>query len=321
MAEEDAGELAPAPAVNVYAQIAETEFCISGEYLATSKPALNAGARRADRDNNAIKKMKETNNEQDKKLDKIKNKIMVMSGKGGVGKTTVAVNLAFKLALNGSNVGLLDADIHGPNVPKMLGIEDLRPEASPEGIQPVKIPIGETHELKIISIVFLLPDTNSAVIWRGPLKMSAIKQFIEEVEWGDLNYLIVDLPPGTGDESLSAAQLMHPDGTVIVTTPQDVALLDSRKAVNFAQQINVPVIGIIENMSGFKCPHCGKEINLFKIGGGEKAAKELGVSFLGRIPIDPAIVNSGDSGKPFVLSNPGSNAAKSFNEIIDKIKK
>jgi len=256
-------------------------------------------------------------------MDKIKNKIMVMSGKGGVGKTTVAVNLAFKLALDGNKVGLLDADIHGPNVPKMLGIEDKRPESSPTGIKPVKISIGKTHEheLEIMSLAFLLPDTNSAVIWRGPMKMNAIKQFAEDVEWSALDYLIVDLPPGTGDESLSVAQLINPEGVVIVTTPQDVALLDSRKAVNFANQVKVPIIGIIENMAGFKCPHCGGEINLFKIGGGEKAANELGVSFLGRIPIDPEIVNSGDSGKPFVLSNPDSDAAKSFNEIIDKINK
>ncbi|ODS39090.1 MAG: ATP-binding protein [Candidatus Altiarchaeales archaeon WOR_SM1_86-2] len=264
--------------------------------------------------------MKETKDKLDKKLSKIKNKIMVMSGKGGVGKTTVAVNLAFQLALIGNKTGLLDADIHGPNVPKMLGIEDKRPEASSMGIKPVKIQIGKT-QLEIMSMAFLLPDINHAVIWRGPLKMGAIKQFIEEVEWGDLDYLIVDLPPGTGDEPLSIAQLMQPDGAVIVTTPQDVALLDSRKAVNFAKQVNVPIIGIIENMSGFKCPHCSREIELFKIGGGEKAADELGVRFLGRIPIDPEIVISGDSGKPFILSNPDSYAAKSFNEIIDKIKK
>jgi len=262
--------------------------------------------------------MNETKDKPDNKLNKIKNKIMVMSGKGGVGKTTVAVNLAFQLALNGSRVGLLDADIHGPNVPKMLGIEDMRPGSSSVGINPVKIRIGRT-ELEVMSIAFLLPDTNSAVIWRGPLKMGAIKQFIEEVEWGKLDYLIVDLPPGTGDEPLSIVQLMQMDGAVIVTTPQEVALLDSRKAVNFAKQVNVPIIGIIENMSGFKCSHCGGEIELFKIGGGEKASGELNVPFLGRIPVDPEIVNSGDSGKPFVLSNPGSDATKSFNEIIDKI--
>jgi len=263
--------------------------------------------------------IKKTKDKLDKKLGRIKHKIMVMSGKGGVGKTTVAVNLAFQLALKGRNVGLLDADIHGPNVPKMLGIEDMRPEASSAGIKPVKIPIGRMHGLCVMSIAFLLPDTDSAVIWRGPLKMGAIKQFIEDVEWGDLDYLIVDLPPGTGDEPLSVAQLMPVDGAVIVTTPQDVALLDSRKSVNFAKQLNVPVIGIVENMSGFKCPHCKKEINLFKIGGGERAAAELNVPFLGRIQINPEIVNSGDSGKPFVLSNPNSDTLKSFNEIIDKI--
>ncbi len=252
-------------------------------------------------------------------MDKIKNKIMVMSGKGGVGKTTVAVNLAFKLALNGSNVGLLDADIHGPNVPKMLGIEDRRPEMSSIGIKPVKISTG-MHRIEVMSIAFLLPDTDSAIIWRGPLKMNMIKQFTEDVEWGDLDYLVVDLPPGTGDESLSVVQLIKPDGVVIVTTPQDVALLDSRKAVNFAKHVNIPIIGIIENMSGFKCPQCGREINLFKIGGGENAAKELNVPFLGRISIDPEIVNSGDSGRPFVL-NSNSDTTKAFNKIVDNISK
>lgn len=244
---------------------------------------------------------------------------MVMSGKGGVGKTTCSVNLAFKLALNGSNVGLFDADIHGPNVPKMLGIEDEHPEESSTGVKPVKISVGR-NEIKIMSVAFLLPDTDSAVIWRGPLKMKIIKQFIEDVEWGDLDYLIIDLPPGTGDEPLSVVQLIKPDGAIIVTTPQDVALLDSRKAVNFAKEVNVPIIGIIENMSGFRCPYCGREIDLFKIGGGENAARELNVPFLGRIPIDTEIVNSGDAGKPFVL-NSNSDAAKAFTKIADNIDK
>ena len=254
-------------------------------------------------------------------MDKIKNKIMVMSGKGGVGKTTVAVNLAVQLALNGNKVGLLDSDIHGPNVPKMLGIEDMRPEASESGMNPVKFPIGDNNGIDVMSIAFLLPDTDSAIIWRGPMKMNAIQQFTEDVSWGELDYLVVDLPPGTGDESLSVAQLVKPDCAVIVTTPQEVALLDSRKAVNFAKQVGIPNIGIIENMSGFMCPHCKKEINLFKIGGGEKAANELNVLFLGRIPVDLKIVDSGDSGKPFVLTNPDSDAAKAVNGIIDKINK
>lgn len=255
-----------------------------------------------------------------KRLAKIKNKIMVMSGKGGVGKTTVAVNLAFALQMNGFNVGILDADIHGPNVPKMLGIEDTKLDASPEAILPAEIPMGAGRALKVMSLAFFL-EKDSPVIWRGPLKMGALQQFLSEVEWGDLDYLIMDLPPGTGDEPLSIAQLI-PDisGSIIVTTPQDVALMDSRRAVNFSKKLNIPIIGVIENMAGFKCPHCGKEINLFKIGGGEKAAKELHIPFLGRIPIDPKVVETGDSGKPFVLKYADSETGRVFKEIVDKVK-
>lgn len=258
-------------------------------------------------------------NEKVNKINKpynIKKRIMVFSGKGGVGKTTVAVNLAFKLALNGNNTGLLDADIHGPDVTKMLNAENTKPKV----INKKMIPPTIINNLKIISISMFLPDKDSAVIWRGPLKMHLLKQFTEDVQWGNLDYLIVDLPPGTGDEPLSIVQLMQPDGAIIVTTPQEVALLDSRKAVNFAKKVNVPVIGIIENMSGFKCPYCGKEIDLFKVGGGKKAAGELDVPFLGRIPIDPEIVKSGDSGNPFVL-NSNSEASKAFNKIIKKIER
>jgi len=254
-------------------------------------------------------------------MNKIKNKIMVMSGKGGVGKTTFAVNLAVKLALKGNKVGLLDSDIHGPNVPKMLGIEEMHPKESESGIEPVKFPVGDNNEVEVMSIAFLLPDTDSPVVWRGPIKMKIIQQFIEGVLWSDLDYLIIDLPPGTGDEPLSVAQLVKPDYAVIVTTPQEVALLDAKKAVNFAKEVGIQNIGIIENMSGLICPYCKKEINLFKAGGGEKAASELHILFLGKIPIEPKIVDSGDSGKPFVLNNSDSTAVKSFNEIIDKIEK
>jgi ATP-binding protein involved in chromosome partitioning len=246
----------------------------------------------------------------------VKHKIMVMSGKGGVGKTTVAANLAFALGMNGLDVGLMDADIHGPNVPKILGIEDKRPEVQEDKIYPVPV----TPRLKAISIGFLLPSKDASIIWRGPLKMNAIRQFLSGVEWGELDYMVVDLPPGTGDEPLSVVQLMKKvDGAIIVTTPQDLALLSARKAVNFSQVLKVPVIGIVENMSGFVCPHCGTEINIFKYGGGEKAALELGVPFLGRVPFDPQMVEAADSGTPFVLQR-GSRVTEAFEQIVENVR-
>ncbi|MDY6965188.1 MAG: Mrp/NBP35 family ATP-binding protein [Halobacteriota archaeon] len=249
------------------------------------------------------------------RLSKIKNKIMVMSGKGGVGKTTVAVNLALALAAKGLTVGLMDADIHGPNVPKMLGIDKMLPSVSDGKILPVMVP----PRLKVISMAFLLPDTDAPVIWRGPMKMTAIRQFLADVEWGELDYMIIDLPPGTGDEPLSVAQLIPDiDGSIIVTTPQDVALLDSRKTVNFARQLKTPIIGIVENMSGFVCPKCGEKIDLFKVGGGKRAAEDMGVPFLGAVPIDPKIVEDADSGKPFILDR--SDASESFEKIADKVR-
>lgn len=251
-------------------------------------------------------------------LEKVRHKILILSGKGGVGKSTVATNLALSFSMNGSEVGLLDVDIHGPDIPKMLGIEDERLMGDENGIIPVLYP----PQLKVMSMAFLLTDKDSPVIWRGPLKMKAIEQFIKDVNWGELDYLIMDLPPGTGDEPLSIAHLIpDADGAVIVTTPQEVALLDSRKAVNFVRAINLPIIGIIENMSGFRCPHCGEEIQLFKTGGGEMAAKELGVPFLGRVPLDPRIVETGDSGEPFVLDFAKTESAKAFKKIVKRIEK
>ncbi len=248
-------------------------------------------------------------------INRVKHKLMVMSGKGGVGKTTIAVNLAVSLVNRGYTVGLMDADIHGPNVPKMLGIEDEQIRSSPVGMLPVTALPG----LKVISVGLLLSDRDTPVIWRGPVKMSLIKQFTSDIAWGELDYLVIDLPPGTGDEPLSVAQLIpNVDGAIIVTTPQEVSLLDSRKAVNFAKQVKIPVIGIVENMAGFVCPECGTQIDLFKIGGGENAAKALGVPFLGRIPINPKICESGDSGMPFVLEN-NQNDTKHFELIIDKV--
>ena len=251
------------------------------------------------------------------KLSHIKHRIMVMSGKGGVGKSSVATNLAVALSQEGLRVGILDADIHGPNIPKMLGIESRRVEGSGEGMIPVEV----FPNLKVISMAFFLGDRDNPVIWRGPLKHNAISQFLGEVEWGLLDYLITDLPPGTGDEPLSVAHLIkNVDGSIIVTTPQDVALLDSRKAVTFSRMLSIPVIGIVENMSGLICPHCHKEISLFKKGGGEKAARDLKVPFLGRIPIDPEMVIDCDRGMPFVMAHPESEAAKAFKKIAERTK-
>ncbi len=241
---------------------------------------------------------------------------MVMSGKGGVGKSTVAANLAVSLAQKGYRTGLLDADLHGPNIPKMLGVEDRRLLGSPEGIAPIPV----MDNLTVISMAYLLESPDTPVIWRGAMKHGVIRQFLGEVNWGDLDYLIVDLPPGTGDEPLSVAQLIgDADGSIIVTTPQDVALLDSRKSVNFSLKLGVPVLGIVENMSGFTCPHCGNEIDLFKKGGGERAASEMEVPFLGRIPLDPGVIVGGDEGRPFVIDAKGSTAAISFLPIVDNI--
>ncbi len=248
-------------------------------------------------------------------LARIKNRILVFSGKGGVGKTTVAANLAMVLSQKGEKVGLLDVDIHGPNVAKMLGVEDKTLEVTPEIIKPVQV----NENLKLVSMSFLLQSPDLPVIWRGPMKMKVIQQFLGDVDWGELGWLIIDSPPGTGDEPLSVAQLIPATGAIIVTTPQDVSVLDSRKAVIFALKLNLKILGIIENMSGMACPHCGQRIDLFKVGGGEQAARELGVPFLGRIPIDPQIVISGDGGEPFAVSEPGSEAAMAFQEIVDKI--
>jgi len=250
-----------------------------------------------------------------KTLSRIKNRILVFSGKGGVGKSTVAANLALALSLRGKKVGALDVDIHGPNLAKMLGVEDKKMDISGEGIKPVQV----NENLKLVSMSFLIQDPDMPVIWRGPMKMKVIQQFLGDVDWGDLDWLIIDSPPGTGDEPLSVAQLIPATGAVIVTTPQEVSVLDSRKAVIFAMKLNLKVLGIIENMSGLACPHCGRRIDLFKVGGGELAAADLGVPFLGRIPIDPQIVISGDEGKPFADNRNDSEASRAFGEIVEKI--
>ena len=252
------------------------------------------------------------------KTKKIKYIIVVLSGKGGVGKTTVAINLATALALNALRVGVLDADIHGPNTPQMLGIKSYAPAVVDGGIIPALGPLN----MKVMSMAFLLPSIDTPVIWRGPMKMGAIKQFITDVNWGELDYLIVDLPPGTGDEPLSILQLIpNISGVIIATTPQDVALLDVRKSITMVKEMQVPIIGIIENMSGFVCPKCGHEVKIFGEGGGEKASKEMGVPFLGSIPIDAQITQNGDAGMPFVVHSPKSEASEAFKAVTDKIRK
>ncbi|MHB8163358.1 MAG: Mrp/NBP35 family ATP-binding protein [Methanoregula sp.] len=248
----------------------------------------------------------------------VKHVILVLSGKGGVGKSTVSVNLASALSAHGRNVGLLDLDFHGPNIPKMLGIEGQKPAVLEKHIEPVHV----TGTLSVMSMAFLLPDTSTPVVWRGPMKMAAIQQFLDEVNWGTLDYLVVDLPPGTGDEALSIAQLApNVKGAVIVTTPQDVAVLDAVKSVKFIQKLEVPVIGIIENMSGMICPHCGDTIDLFGRGGGKKAAEDLGVPYLGAIPLDPAMVKAGDEGHPYVLRHADTPTWKAVDAVMEKLVK
>ncbi|MDD1720041.1 MAG: Mrp/NBP35 family ATP-binding protein, partial [Methanoregulaceae archaeon] len=248
----------------------------------------------------------------------VRHVILVLSGKGGVGKSTVAVNLAFALSGHGYQVGLLDLDIHGPNIPKMLGIEQHKLAISGNLIEPVRV----TGNLAVISMAFLIPDPDTPIIWRGPMKMSAIQQFLNEVDWGKLDFLVVDLPPGTGDEALSIAQLApNLRGAVIVTTPQDVATIDSRKAVKFIQKLGMPVIGIVENMSGMICPHCKEEIDLFGKGGGERIAVELGVPFLGSIPIDPEMRKAGDEGRPYIYSHEKGISWKSVDAVMEALVK
>ncbi len=249
------------------------------------------------------------------RMARIKHKIIIASGKGGVGKSTISVNLARALQMKGLQVGVLDADITGPDIPKLLGIEDQKLMQGSEGIEP-----ADANGIKAASMALILSSRETPVVWRGPMKMAAIKQFIQDVNWGDLDFLIVDLPPGTSDEPLSVLQLI-PDlaGAIIVTTPQEVSLLDSRKAVNMVKAMKLPVLGIVENMSGLKCPHCQETINIFGSGGGERMAEEMDAPFLGAIPIDPQVCAWGDSGQTFAGCK--TQAGESFALIVERLLK
>jgi len=261
---------------------------------------------------------KQASEEQQKlkdKMGKIKHKIAVISGKGGVGKSTVTVNLAAAFAQMGYKVGILDADIHGPSVPRLLGLEGQLVKTGPPGAFPVNAELG----IKVMSIDFFLPE-EAPTIWRGPLKMRAIRQLLSDIVWGDLDFLFIDLPPGTGDEPLSIAQLLpEMDGVVIVTMPSELSSSIVKKAISFAERLNMPIIGVVENMSGFVCPHCGQKTEIFRSGGGKKMAQETGVPFLGSIPIEPKIGVDSDVGSPFVIANKDSAAAKAFMEIVKKV--
>ena len=251
------------------------------------------------------------------KMCAIKHKILVLSGKGGVGKSTVAANIATALSRSGNKVGILDIDIHGPSIPTLFGIENatLRPGEKKDSMLPIEI----TENLKAMSIGFLLQHRDDALIWRGPMKIGVIKQFLKDVEWGDLDYLIADLPPGTGDEPLSMCQMIEGlDGAVVVTTPQEMALADVRKSINFCKKLNLPILGVVENMSGFRCPKCGDVTDIFKKGGAEEMCKEMDVPFIGRIPITPEIVIGADSGNVVDIDETVSSL---FDEIVDSVTK
>lgn len=250
-------------------------------------------------------------------LGKIKNKILVMSGKGGVGKSTVSVNLALSLAKKGHQVGLMDVDIHGPDVVRMLNITGtLEPPASEKEL--VK-PLVYKDNLKVVSLEYMMKDRDEAIIWRGPLKIQAIRQFVADFDWGELDYLIIDAPPGTGDEPLSVAQTIPLVKALVVTTPQKVALADVRKSINFCKTVNVDIVGVVENMSGFVCPHCNETVDIFKSGGGEQVAREFDLPFLGRVPMDPKVVMAGDDGKPYLSSDEDSPAIGAFSKIVTAV--
>ncbi len=248
-------------------------------------------------------------------LSRIKKKFIVMSGKGGVGKTSVSVNIAIALARAGMKVGLMDVDIHGPDIPRMLGLDGMLTA----GANHKMMPVNYSDNLSTVSMESLMHNKDEAVIWRGPVKHTAIRQFIGEVEWGDLDYLIIDAPPGTGDEPLTVAQLIPDAKAIIVTTPQEVALADIRKSISFCRNVKMEIYGIIENMSGFTCPHCNAAVDIFGSGGGERTAQAYGIEFLGRIPFDPDMVKCSDSGKAFQDVHRESVITTAFEQITAKM--
>ena len=249
---------------------------------------------------------------QDALLPGVKHVIAVASGKGGVGKSTVSANLSVVLAQTGAKVGLMDADIYGPNIPMMMGVPK-PPEKEGDKIKP-----AEAHGVRIISMGFFVPE-ETAIVWRGPMVHTAIQQFFRDVLWGELDYLLVDLPPGTGDAQLSLSQIVPLTGVVTVTTPQEVALYDVRKGMMMFKKVNVPLLGVIENMSFFVCGHCGERTEIFSFAGGERAAKKFEIPFLGRIPLDPAIREGGDAGRPIVVSDPNSPLTLAFQGVAEAL--
>ncbi len=248
-------------------------------------------------------------------LSLIKHKFLVMSGKGGVGKTSVASNLAVALSKRGAKVGLMDVDLHGPDIPRMLGLQGLLDISADKRL----LPKSYSDNLKVVSVESLSQDKDEAVIWRGPLKMHVIRQFISDVQWERLDYLIIDSPPGTGDEPLSVAQTIPGANAIIVTTPQEVSLADIRKSISFCRTVKMPVFGLIENMSGFVCPHCGKPMELFGSGGGFKTALAMNVPFLGYIPFDPKMVECADAGASYLEKYPDSEVTQAYNQIVERI--
>ena len=248
-------------------------------------------------------------------LNKIKNKLIVMSGKGGVGKTSVSVNLAIALSNKGFKVGIMDVDLHGPDVPRMLGLKGTLGVSKNQKLSPM----AYSENLKAVSVESLTANKDDAIIWRGPIKHSAISQFIGDVDWGELDFLIIDAPPGTGDEPLTVAQTICDAKAIIVTTPQEVSLADVRKSISFCKTVHMEIYGLIENMSGFVCPHCSETVDIFGSGGGEKTAKASGIAFLGKIPFDQNVVSCGDTGASFQEKYADAKAAKAFSDIAEKI--